>query len=270
MPAWWLAAACLVVAAVVTCWPDRGRQQRLMGRTRPAAWGRRRPIEILDALSTPRAMMLSVAVLGLGGALLVGPVAGLVAGAYGRLAVRAVVRGRAAREAARQRARSLDVLCFLAADLRAGLPPVAAGPDGTGRLAVGADSMTASSARIEDRRMAELAAAAWRLAERTGAPIAELIERVEADARATDRAGAAAAAQAAGARATAWLLAGLPVGGIALGFGIGVDPVDVLLHTPVGAACAAGAIALQTAGLAWADRLTGTAPTNTRGPTHGG
>jgi tight adherence protein B len=95
----------------------------------------------------------------------------------------------------------------------------------------------------------------WRLAERTGAPAADLVERIEADARAADRVAASAAAQAAGAQATALLLAGLPVGGIALGFAIGADPVGVLLHTPLGAACAIGAVVLQGGGLIWADRL---------------
>jgi tight adherence protein B len=83
------------------------------------------------------------------------------------------------------------------------------------------------------------------------------MERVEADARAGDRARASAAAQAAGARATALLLAALPAGGIALGYGIGVDPLRVLLHTPLGAGCAAGTVLLQSAGLAWAARLAG-------------
>ena len=90
--------------------------------------------------------------------------------------------------------------------------------------------------------MAQLTAAAWRLAERTGAPAADLVERIEADARAMDRAAAAAAAQAAGAQATAWLLAALPLGGIGLGYSIGADPLAVLLHTPIGAACAVGAM----------------------------
>ncbi len=94
-----------------------------------------------------------------------------------------------------------------------------------------------------------------RLADRTGAPLAELLERIEADARAADRGLAAAAAQAAGARATAWLLAALPIGGIGLGYAIGVDPVAVLLHTPVGGASAVGAVALQIGGLLWAERL---------------
>jgi tight adherence protein B len=115
----------------------------------------------------------------------------------------------------------------------------------------------APPARETDDRLARLTGAAARLAEQTGAPLAELVERIEADARAMDRARAAAAAQAAGARATGYLLAGLPIGGIALGYGIGVDPLDVLLHTPIGAACAFGAVVLQLAGLAWTERLVG-------------
>ncbi|KWV34677.1 hypothetical protein [Micromonospora rifamycinica] len=104
-------------------------------------------------------------------------------------------------------------------------------------------------------RLERLARSAVRLADRTGAPLAELLERVEADARATDRGLAGAAAQAAGANATALLLAGLPLGGIALGYGIGVDPLAVLLHTPVGAGCALAAMGLQAGGLLWAERL---------------
>ncbi|SCL24577.1 tight adherence protein B [Micromonospora nigra] len=104
-------------------------------------------------------------------------------------------------------------------------------------------------------RLGRLTRAAVRLADRTGAPLADLVERIEADARATDRGLAAAAAQAAGARATALLLAALPLGGIGLGYGIGVDPVQVLLHTPVGGGCAVAAVALQAIGLLWAERL---------------
>ena len=108
---------------------------------------------------------------------------------------------------------------------------------------------------VDGRRLERLARAAVRLADRTGAPLAELLERVEADARAFDRGMAAAAAQAAGANATALLLAALPLGGVALGYGIGVDPLAVLLHTPVGAACALVAMGLQAGGLLWAERL---------------
>ncbi|SCG46634.1 hypothetical protein GA0070613_1486 [Micromonospora inositola] len=157
-------------------------------------------------------------------------------------------------------------------DLVVGPPPPVEGPasapaDGeTGsaghRSAADGGGRTRSpGGTVLDRpeRVAELARAAVRLADRTGAPLAELLERIEADARAADRGLAAAAAQAAGARATAWLLAALPLGGIGLGYAIGVDPVAVLLRTPVGGASAVAAVALQIGGLLWAERL-GAAP----------
>jgi tight adherence protein B len=178
------------------------------------------------------------------GLILGGPVAAVVAAVYGALVVRAVLRRAQRQRAAASRASSLDDLCALAADLRAGLPPAIA--------AMSPDPLGTGPA---DPRLAELTAAVWRLGERTGAPAADLIERIEADARAGDRAKATAAAEAAGAQATAMLLAGLPLGGIALGYSIGADPLQVLLHTRLGAACAIGAVILQCAGLLWCDRL---------------
>ncbi|MFG1896336.1 type II secretion system F family protein [Micromonospora zamorensis] len=195
----------------------------------------------------PRARVLPlVSLLGGGiGAVVGGPVAAVALASYGTLSVRGVLRWRANRRTERIRRRGLDQLCGLAADLRAGLPvphtlETAGGPG-------------------QSDRLRQLTSAAVRLADRTGAPLAELVERIEADARATDRGLAAAAAQAAGARATAWLLAALPIGGITLGYGIGVDPVAMLLHSRVGGACAVLAVALQVVGLLWAERL-GAAP----------
>ncbi|MEU7588771.1 hypothetical protein AB0A95_21040 [Micromonospora sp. NPDC049230] len=180
------------------------------------------------------------------GAVVGGPVAAVAVGGYATLAVRAVLRRRVNRGAERRRRRGLDQLCGLAADLRAGLPV---------QRAIEA----ATDGRDSSDRLRQLTAAAVRLADRTGAPLADLVERIEADARAADRGLAAAAAQAAGARATAWLLAALPVGGIGLGYGIGVDPLAVLLHSRVGGFCAVLAVALQVVGLLWAERL-GAAP----------
>lgn len=176
------------------------------------------------------------------GAVVGGPVAAVAMAGYGTLAVRAALRWRVNRSTERDRRRGLDQLCGLAADLRAGLPV----PHALDVTAVESDGAS---------RLRQLTSAAVRLADRTGAPLAELLERIEADARATDRGLAAAAAQAAGARATAWLLAALPIGGIGLGYGIGVDPMAVLLHSPVGGASGVVAVALQVVGLLWAERL---------------
>ncbi|GAA4569576.1 hypothetical protein GCM10023176_26490 [Micromonospora coerulea] len=347
------AAASLWRVAAPTSGPTVGR------RARRGAQASRRAALLVGAVSG-----------GIGGGL-AGPVAAVVLAAYGALGTRAVLRRRAGRHGDQARRQSLDQLCALAADLRAGLSIMAAlgaarsgpvppggfargplgwvrsgprtsdwssadpvtrggplpldaladglptsgapsaaapklngvppGPLGLGRSAptsgrrlAGRDAVTGSAPAMQrlmpvardggpggagrrsasddrgrgrsaadpenDRsdgpdRVAELVRAAVRLADRTGAPLAELLERIEADARAADRGLAAAAAQAAGARATAWLLAALPLGGIGLGYAIGVDPVAVLLHTPVGGASAVGAVALQIGGLLWAERL---------------
>jgi len=193
---------------------------------------------------------LAVGASAVAGLLAGGAVAAAVLATYAALAVRALVRQAARRRAAASRARSLDDLCSLAADLRAGLPPAAVTP---GRRDGGSDRAVRSVGA--DPRIAKLSDAVWRLAERTGAPAADLVERIEADSRAADRATASAAAQSAGAQVTALLLAALPLGGIALGYGIGTDPLHVLLHTGLGAACAIGAVLLQCGGLLWADRL---------------
>ncbi|WP_433723977.1 type II secretion system F family protein [Actinoplanes sp. CA-051413] len=246
--AWVLAAGLLAGAAAVAAWPAGAVLRRLNGRRQGvSAVSFRRLWSQVQALadgSPRRAVGIAVAAGAVAGTTVGGPVAGLVLAVYGALGARAAVRRAARRRGVAARFRSLDGLNALAADLRAG-------------LAVGAMPLAASpaSSRDSDHRLAELTAAVLRLAERTGAPAADLVERIEADARAGDRSRATAAAQAAGAQATALLLAGLPVGGIALGYGIGVDPLEVLLGTPMGAACAIGAVLLQCAGLLWADRL---------------
>ncbi len=190
----------------------------------------------------PRRAVLAAALAGaVAGWLTAGPVLAALAAGYGGLVTRAAVRRSAARDGAAARSRTLDDLSAIAADLRAGLPPAAVLPE--------------EQPAADGDRVRHLVGAVRRIAEHTGAPAADLVERIEADARAADRARASAAAQAAGARATAVLLAALPAGGTVLGYAIGADPLAVLLHTPLGAACALGAMVLQAAGLAWADRL---------------
>ena len=236
----WALAACLVAGAVAAAWPAGGTRLRVVARRRlDGAALRRVGAAAGTALArSPRRMLAGSAIaLAVFALVLGGPVAGVVGAVYAGLAGRALIRRSAGRRSAAARAAALDDLAALAADLRAGLVAagLTAGPSGG--------------------RIAELTSSVWRLAERTGAPAADLVERIEADARAADRAAASAAAQAAGAQATALLLAGLPLGGIALGVAIGADPVRVLLHTPIGAACAIVAVLLQGAGLLWADRL---------------
>jgi len=283
--AWAVAALLLTVAAAVAAWPAGTVLRRLNGRRRIAwragdlrlVWPR---VRAFAEESPRRAVGVAALTGGTAGLLAAGPVAGLVLALYGALGARAAVRRAGRRRVAAARSRSLDDLNALAADLRAGLAvgPLGGGADLRAGLAVGslggggggggggglrsglavgpsgAEGLTAGDG-LPDRRLAELTAAVWRLAEQTGAPAADLVERIEADARAADRSRATAMAQAAGAQATALLLAALPIGGIALGFGIGVNPLQVLLETGLGAVCAVAAVLLQCAGLVWADRL---------------
>lgn len=260
-----VAAILLLGAAVVIVWPTRTRRGRWRAVLTPDSPGSSRPrgglkqpersvsavggrlgtslgAVVAASLAGPfaapaRLTGLAGAAGGLVGAMLDGPVAAIIGAGYAGLAVHLALGRRAGQIAARARRHRLDQLSALAADLRAGLP------------------MPPATTDTHQDRIDQLAQAAHRLADRTGAPLADLLERIEADARATDRGLAAAAAQAAGAQATAWLLALLPLGGIALGLAIGVDPIDVLLHTPVGAVCAVSALLLQLGGLAWANRL---------------
>jgi len=234
----------LAVLVVRRTWALRRRQRSVLSPASalasalPAGRGARLARVVAVIVSGPRWLALSLAfgVMASAGYVLGGVVAAIALGVYGTAAV--VFLRRRAVSVARRAARSaaLDRLTGLAADLRAGLPMSAAGLDG-------ADGSVA------------LARAAATLAERTGAPLADLVDRIEADARAGDRARAAAAAQAAGAQATALLLAALPLGGLVLGFAIGADPLAILLRTPLGAACALGALTLQMLGLAWSRRL---------------
>jgi tight adherence protein B len=98
-------------------------------------------------------------------------------------------------------------------------------------------------------------ATAWQLAESSGVPLADILERLDTEFRDRELVRLRTAAQVAGARVTTVLLAGLPVAGLLLGAAIGAHPLQVLLHTPGGAACAVGAMLLQLLGVLWSARL---------------
>lgn len=180
-----------------------------------------------------------------------GPVAGAAVAVYAGLAAAGLLRRRAARRRSEAVVRALDATAALAGDLRAG-----AAPAGALRAAQSGLSPAAASGGVEVERLGRRVAAACTVSEATGAPLADLLDRLALDAWARDRIRQAATAQAAGVAATAWLLAALPLAGIGVGYGMGADPLRVLLHTPTGAGCALLALALQVAGLAWSRRLT--------------
>ncbi|PRX99474.1 type II secretion system F family protein [Allonocardiopsis opalescens] len=104
-------------------------------------------------------------------------------------------------------------------------------------------------------------AACWRVGAGTGAGFAQVADRLAdtlADGLARRR---ETAAQLAGPRTTAILLAALPAAGLALATSLDERPLAFLLGTPAGLACLAAGITLDAAGLWWTLRISSRACT---------
>lgn len=196
----------------------------------------------------------------------------LVAAVAGR---RVIGRRRLFVSRGRERARALEALAMLSGDLRAGRSPADALAVAA-QAAVGATSKAfaaaASAARLGGDVPAALQAqaqlepsavpevlrglaACWAVCSVTGSGLSTGVQRLEEGLRAAEGQRRAVAAELAGPRATAALLAALPVAGIALAAALGADPLRILLGTPAGVVCLLLGLSLDALGLLWANRL---------------
>jgi tight adherence protein B len=98
-------------------------------------------------------------------------------------------------------------------------------------------------------------AALWQVADSTGAGLAEGLDRLADELDAEVELRREIDTVLAGPRASARLMAVLPLGGLLLGAGLGGDPVGFLLHDPLGAACLLAGVGLVVTGLAWTRAL---------------
>ncbi|MBO9522589.1 MAG: type II secretion system F family protein [Nocardioidaceae bacterium] len=165
-----------------------------------------------------------------------------------------------------RRAEQLLEACeAMAADLKAGLPPVralegavATWPDLAPVLRAaqwGADVPEAlrALAGTPGGEQARVVAAAWQVAHRTGAGLAPALSLAARSLREERATAAIVATELAGARATATLLALLPLGLLVLGSEAGGNPAGFLTESSAGLACLALGLLLIHAGLAWID-----------------
>jgi len=192
----------------------------------------------------------------------------LVGLAVGAAVAREVSRRRRAAVADRRSDLVLVVCDGLAADLRAGQPPVAAleaavlewpelGPAASAaRLGADVPATLRELAGRPGAGQLRTVAAAWQVAHRSGAGLASALA-MAADRLREDRATArVVATEMAAAQATARLLAALPAGVLLLGDGLGGDPVGFLLDTTPGLVCLCSGLVLEYAGLCWLARIT--------------
>ena len=98
-------------------------------------------------------------------------------------------------------------------------------------------------------------AEAWRVAERTGAPVASVLLQVAEGLRAERELAGVIEAELAMARGSARIMAFLPLGALLLGSLVGANPLGVLLDHPLGLVLALAGVGLAAAGVVWTERL---------------
>jgi tight adherence protein B len=154
----------------------------------------------------------------------------------------------------------------IAAELRAGRSPLAALEAAAGVLpalmpAVAVSRMGGDvpgalrSIRLPGAEGLARLAAAWAVAAGSGAGLADVLDQVSAGLRDDEALRDEVAAQLSGPRASARMLAALPLLGIALGIGAGADPIGFLAGSPYGLVCLVLGVVLAVTGVSWVDRL---------------
>jgi tight adherence protein B len=194
-------------------------------------------------------------------------VLGAVAGCVVLASVRMLARHRAERTAAVVRARVVDLCDGLQAELAAGQTATIALERAAAEWPVllpvtrsarsGGDVPTAMRDLATRPGAGDLriVAAAWQVAHRTGHGLADALARVAQELRDAEQTRRVVSGELASARATARLVACLPLVALLMGSGAGADPWAFLVGHPVGLACLAGGVGCGIAGLAWIEAL---------------
>ncbi|MDR1237283.1 MAG: hypothetical protein LBK28_03485 [Propionibacteriaceae bacterium] len=251
-------AAIMAAAAVWLLIPPKAKASRL----KPLVRFRQRAPALRK--SWPLLLGLGLAVLlGAAGHLAVGLAAGLVA-----LTVASTVQSSLSRRAAQKRsARVLAGCRQLAGLLRLGQMPVQALEVVAADNPLYAESFAVARVGGElattFRRLGTVAGQegllrlgmAWEVSATTGASLTSTLDGLVKTMSAAAETQQTVAAELSAPRATSRLLAGLPLVGIMLGFGMGGDPATFLTGTPFGQVVLVVGVGLACAGVFWSERI---------------
>ncbi|MGB7981302.1 MAG: hypothetical protein WCF36_10995, partial [Candidatus Nanopelagicales bacterium] len=113
----------------------------------------------------------------------------------------------------------------------------------------------AAGAHAPDAQALRGLAACWEVAEHSGAGLALAVARLGVGRRQAAEAEAELASELAGVRASARLLAMLPLFGLLIGQWIGAEPLGWLLGSAAGRGVLVAGIVMQLAGIVWLRRM---------------
>jgi tight adherence protein B len=253
-------AALVSGALALLLWPGPARRLRLdLVTDRSAARAR-----VAAAGHVPVPVLAGVAAAAVAAALST-PLVALLAAVAGVAAGRAWIAARQERDRESRLLAVTEGLGALAADLRSGRSLDAATAAAVAACADEASGRALARAiRAPETEAAEegdLGQALHRisagvvLSSRTGCSLAAVVAAVEDDLRARLRQRLELRSATAAPRASALLLAGLPVLGLAMGSGVGADPWSVLTTTGTGQVLLVAGVTLELVGVTWSRRL---------------
>jgi tight adherence protein B len=251
----------LLVSLALLCWPDTRASTRLRVITGQQARKR---------LRVPRPNTVTILVAAVVVGWLIAGLGGAVAAALLTATVHRQVRAHT------ERRRSLAAMDGLAealrsfvASLRTGAHPAAAAESAAEDAhprAAAAMRAIAAAARLDGDISAirgtahspalDRVATAWRLAQRHGLPLAEVLDATRRDLEQRARFTRQVLARMTGPQASALALSFLPLLGIGLGEAIGAAPLRLLTTTGVGQMLLVTGVTLLCAGIMWSGRIT--------------
>lgn len=128
-------------------------------------------------------------------------------------------------------------------------------PTTAAAIRVGEDVAKALARDARERPALHYLAACWEVSATTGTGFAAAVTRLAASARAAETVRVDLEGELAGPRATARMLALLPLIGLGFGLVLGSDPLSWLLTTVPGLACLTTGLALTALGAVWTGRI---------------